>query len=309
MGTPDFAIPSLKALALEHEIIAVYTQPDRPSGRGNHLTASPIKSEALKMGIPVFQPEKLTLPGEFEKLQILKPDFIVVVAYGQILKKNVLELPSLGCINIHGSLLPRWRGAAPIHWSIMGGDKETGVTTMHMAEKLDAGDMLLSKAIQIGDQETVNKLHDRMSVLGAELILPTLAGLENKSLKGVHQNESLVTYASKITKEMSPLQWQSNSAVILERRIRALNRWPGTTLKLEFAPEKKLFVRKSHVILGQFQFGKLIDYAGEIVLGTVENGLILDRLQWEGKSEQSPAEFLNGLRGRKLEMPLGSVKQ
>ena len=170
MGTPEFAVKALDGIAREHQVLGVYTQPDKPSGRGLGVTASAVKKRTLDLGLPVYQPEKLSLPGEFEKLAALKPDIIVVVAYGQILKKNVLELPRLGCINIHSSLLPRWRGAAPIQWAILGGDPESGVSTMRLVEKLDAGDVLMQAQTPISDADTAGSLHDRLAVMGAELI-------------------------------------------------------------------------------------------------------------------------------------------
>src|SRR4051812_6098264 len=187
MGTPEFAVGALDAIHKAYEVVGVYTQPDRPVGRGLGLRPSPVKTGALEKGLPIFQPEKLSLPGEFERLQAFKPDLIVVVAYGQILKRNVLELPRLGCVNIHSSLLPRWRGAAPIQWAILGGDTESGVTTMHLVEKLDAGDILLQAKTPISSEDTASSLHDRLAALGAELILPTLQGLADGSLRGRKQ--------------------------------------------------------------------------------------------------------------------------
>ncbi|MGZ3709786.1 MAG: methionyl-tRNA formyltransferase, partial [Bdellovibrionota bacterium] len=211
MGTPEFAVGALDAVHRTHEIVGVYTQPDRPVGRGLEMRASPVKARAVALGLPVSQPEKLSLPGEFEKLQALSPDVIVVVAYGQILRKNVLELPRLGCVNIHSSLLPRWRGAAPIQWAILGGDAESGVSTMHLVEKLDAGEVLLQARTPLAEHETAGTLHDRLAAMGAELIVPTLNGLAEGSLQGQVQDESKVTYASKLTKEMEWLQGASET--------------------------------------------------------------------------------------------------
>src|SRR4051812_47670544 len=218
MGTPEFAVPSLESTKGAHEILAVYTQPDRPVGRGLELRASAIKSRALELGLEVRQPEKLTLAGEYEKLAALKPDVIVIVAYGQILRKNVLELPRLGCVNVHSSLLPRWRGAAPIQWAILGGDRETGVSTMHLVEKLDAGDVLLQKSTPISKEETAKSLHDRLATMGAGLLGETLRGLESGTLKGQPQDETEVTYASKLSKEMEWLD-PALPAAELDRRI------------------------------------------------------------------------------------------
>src|SRR4051812_46187693 len=209
MGTPEFAVPALKRIHSEHSVLAVYTQPDRPVGRGLEVRQSAVKAEALKLGLPIRQPEKLTLPGEVEALSALGPDVIVVVAYGQILKKTVLDLPRLGCINIHSSLLPRWRGAAPIQWAILSGDRESGVTTMNLVEKLDAGDILLQSKTPIARADTAGTLHDRLAGMGAELVSETLKGLEAGTLKGRTQDEAQVTYASKLTKEMEWLDPQA----------------------------------------------------------------------------------------------------
>lgn len=300
MGTPHFSIPTLEALHRHHSIVGVYTQPDKPVGRGLDLQASPIKQKAMELGLPVFQPEKLTQPGEYEKLQALNADAIVVVAYGQILKRNVLDLPLLGCINIHSSLLPRWRGAAPIQWALMGGDAETGITTMHMAEKLDAGDILLQKSTPITPEDTTSSLHERLAQIGAELILPTLAGLESKALKGQVQDESKITYAAKLTKAMEWLD-PTATAVTLDLRIRALNPWPGTSLRVgERLRIKKAQLRKN--IHGKS--GSLFEQNGMLLLGTSQGSLELQILQWEGKKEVGAAEFLNGLRGRNKTLPL-----
>lgn len=301
MGTPDFAVPVLEALAQKCIIAAVYSQPDRPVGRGLDLKAPPVKVKALELGIPVFQPEKLTLPGEYEKLEALRPDAIVVVAYGQILKRNVLTLPRLGCINVHSSLLPRWRGAAPIHWAILGGDLETGVTTMHLVEKLDAGDTLLQKKTPIGPNDTAATVHDRLSQMGAELILPTLEGLASGQLQGISQDEARVTYASKLSKEMEWLDTRQ-SAEILDRRIRALNPWPGTSVNVA---GQRLKIRQGHLRKElQGPQGQIFERSGMILLGTSEGSIELLQLQWDGKKNLGPAEFLNGLKGRGQSLPL-----
>jgi methionyl-tRNA formyltransferase len=257
----------------------------------------------------VHQPEKLTLPGEFEKLAALKPDVIVVVAYGQILKRNVLDLPRHGCINIHSSLLPRWRGAAPIQWAILGGDSESGVSTMHLLEKLDAGDVLLQARTPISADDTAGTLHDRIRDLGAQLILPTLAGLADGSLKGKPQDESRVTYASKLTKEMEALD-PAESAAVLDRRVRALNPWPGTSLWVEAgAAPQRLKVKRARPradISGPQ--GKLFEKNGMLLFGCAAGALELLSLQWDGKKEVDAAGFLNGLKGRGQALPLGTVR-
>lgn len=300
MGTPEFAVPALNAVHGAHTLVGVYTQPDKPVGRGLDLRASPVKVRALELGLAVYQPEKLSQPGEFERLQALKPDLILVVAYGQILKKNVLDLPRLGCVNIHSSLLPRWRGAAPIQRAILAGDPVTGITTMHLVEKLDAGDILLQKTTSISTEDTASTLHDRLASLGAELILPTLEGLSDGSLQGVKQDELKVTYAAKLTKEMEALN-PSESALQLARQVRALNPWPGTSLDLgQRLKVKQVRVRsdlKGHE-------GQIYEKAGMLLLGTSEGALELIRLQWDGKKEVDAGGFLNGLRGRGQILPI-----
>jgi methionyl-tRNA formyltransferase len=301
MGTPEFAVLALEAVHANSEIVGVYTQPDKPVGRGLDLRASPVKVKALSYDLEVHQPLKLSQPGEFEKLQALKPDLIIIVAYGQILRKNVLELPRLGCVNIHSSLLPRWRGAAPIQWAILGGDEESGVTTMKLVEKLDAGDILLQAKTPISQNDTAGALHDRLAKMGAELIVPTMQGLADGSLKGIVQDESKVTYASKLTKEMEVLD-PSESAEVLERRVRALNPWPGTSVTVG---GQRLKIKRARLRADiQGNTGKLFEKAGMLLLGCASGALELHSVQWDGKKEVDAAGFMNGLRGRGQSFPL-----
>jgi methionyl-tRNA formyltransferase len=225
-GTPEFAVPPLEMLlGSPHEVCAVYTQPDRPAGRGQKLKPGPVKSVAEAHGIPVFQPIGLKDPEEQEKLRALKPDLLVVVAYGLILPKAVLDIPRLGCVNIHASLLPRWRGAAPIQRAILAGDELTGVTLMFIEPRLDAGPMLYKKVCRIGRLETAGELHDRLSRLGAEALAEILPGLEAETARPEVQDEAQVTYAAKLEKSEALLDW-SKPAVELERQVRAFNPWP-----------------------------------------------------------------------------------
>jgi methionyl-tRNA formyltransferase len=225
-GTPEFAVPPLEALlAGPHEICAIYTQPDRPAGRGRKLTPSPVKQVAERHGIPVFQPVGLKDPAEQEQLRALQADLMVVVAYGLILPKAVLDIPRLGCINIHASLLPRWRGAAPIQRAVLAGDDATGVTIMFIEPRLDAGPMLLKKTCSIGPLETAGELHDRLSRLGADALMEALPALESGAMQPEIQDESLVTYAAKLDKEEALLDW-TKPAIDLERQVRAFNPWP-----------------------------------------------------------------------------------
>ncbi|XTQ94847.1 methionyl-tRNA formyltransferase [Xanthomonas sacchari] len=225
-GTPDFAVPSLRAAAQRHEVVAVYTQPDRPAGRGRGLTPSPVKLEAVARGIPVLQPQTLRAPETLQALRALQPDLIVVVAYGLILPKAVLVIPTHGCWNVHASLLPRWRGAAPIQRAIEAGDSETGVCLMQMEAGLDTGPVLLSQRTPIGADETGGQLHDRLAALGAQVLADGL-GLLRAGLRPVAQPqpEAGVTYAHKLDKAQARLDWQQPAAQ-LARQVRAFDPWP-----------------------------------------------------------------------------------
>ncbi|QSA96808.1 methionyl-tRNA formyltransferase [Methylococcus sp. EFPC2] len=225
-GTPDFAVPTLRMLlASGHEIAAVYTQPDRPAGRGRKTQPSPVKELALAHGIPVIQPESLRPAEEQDRLRSYGADLMVVIAYGLILPKAVLEIPRLGCVNVHASLLPRWRGAAPIQRAILAGDAETGVTIMCIEPKLDAGPMLHKARTPIAPLESAQDLHDRLAVLGAEALRASLPGIETASLQPEIQDESGVTYAEKLEKREAAIDW-TRPAVELERQVRAFNPWP-----------------------------------------------------------------------------------
>ncbi|WP_187385769.1 methionyl-tRNA formyltransferase [Gorillibacterium timonense] len=226
MGTPDFAVPSLRVLLEEgYEIVGVVTQPDRPKGRKRVLTPTPVKVEALEHGIPVLQPERLRRPEAVAKVAALAPDLIVTAAYGQILPKAVLELPRLGCINVHGSLLPKYRGGAPIQYAVMNGDAESGVTIMYMAEGIDTGDMISKVVVPITDEDTAGTLFDKLSVEGAELLRRTLPELIAGKITAVPQNVAEATHSPTIKREDEQLDW-SRPANVLFNQIRGLNPWP-----------------------------------------------------------------------------------
>ncbi|EGG98528.1 Methionyl-tRNA formyltransferase [gamma proteobacterium IMCC2047] len=232
-GTPDFAASSLAALLNStHQLVGVYTQPDRPAGRGRKLSASPVKQLALEHGIPVYQPLSLKEDTEQDILKSLNADLMVVVAYGLILPKAILEIPKLGCINVHASLLPRWRGAAPIQRAVLAGDAESGVTIMQMDIGLDTGDMLLTKSCPINDDDTGSSLHDRLAKLGAECLLEALIDLPTLQQQATPQDDNLANYADKLDKSQARINWQQ-SAVKIDRLVRAFDSWPVAFSELD----------------------------------------------------------------------------
>lgn len=227
MGTPDFAVPALSALyEAGHEILAVVSQPDKPKGRHGALSAPPVKEKALSLGIPVLQPEKASDEAFLREMRALSPDIIVVAAYGKLLKPALLELPRYGCVNIHASLLPRWRGAAPIQWAVIEGDRTAGITTMQMDAGLDTGDMLLKREIEVAPEETGGSLFEKLSALGGELITETLRRIEDGTIPREKQPEEGMTYARMLTKEMGDIDWSADAEAI-ERLVRGLCPWPG----------------------------------------------------------------------------------
>lgn len=234
-GTPEFAVPTLQTLIdAGHDVCGVYTQPDRPAGRGRKLTASPVKQLALTQNIPVYQPENFKNPESIAELTALQADLMVVIAYGLILPQAVIDAPKLACINVHGSLLPRWRGAAPIHRALMAGDDKTGVTIMKVVKKLDAGDMLYKVECPISVADTSSSLHDTLAKMGAAALVEVVSQYQQGTVQAEPQDEALVTYAHKLGKQEAVLDWQL-SAVELDRKIRGLNAWPvaQTSLKGE----------------------------------------------------------------------------
>jgi methionyl-tRNA formyltransferase len=294
-GTPDFAVSSLKALnESRHKVIAVYTQPDRPAGRGRKLQASPVKQYAVAHDLPVFQPDNLKNQEDVNRLESLQPDIMVVVAYGLILPPSVLEIPRKGCLNVHASLLPRWRGAAPIQRAIEAGDKTTGVTIMQMDTGLDTGAMLLKKETPIGKDDTAANLHDRLAELGAEALLLALEKLEQGSLSGEPQNEHEATYAKKLEKAEALIDW-SMPADALARKVRAFNPWPAANCS--FAG-KRLRVLQANVIPSsnnKAEIGMVSEIGDDIISVQTGDGLLaISQLQLEGGRPQTVREFLNG---------------
>ena len=291
MGTPDFAVPSLqKLLDAGFEVCAVYTQPDKPKGRGHKLQAPPVKELALQHEIPVFQPTSLRKEEVQQELQSFQPDVIVVVAYGKILPKAVLDLPRLGCINVHGSLLPKYRGAAPIQWTVINGDGTGGVTTMFMGEGLDTGDMLLKAETPVGAEETAGQLFDRLKDLGADLLLETLEKLEQGTLTPVPQNEEDATHAPMLSKELSVIDW-SKPARELHNLIRGLNPWPSAYSYLD---GKKLKIHASRVVEGSGEVGKAFAKVGNWLVYCGEDALELTEIQTENGKRMDGKSYLLG---------------
>ncbi|MFZ5959695.1 methionyl-tRNA formyltransferase [Pseudomonas knackmussii] len=293
-GTPDFAAEHLKALLdTPHQIVAVYTQPDRPAGRGQKLMPSPVKQLAVEHGLPVLQPPTLRNEEAQAELAALKPDLMVVVAYGLILPQVVLDIPRLGCINSHASLLPRWRGAAPIQRAVEAGDAESGVTVMQMEAGLDTGPMLLKVATPISAEDTGGSLHDRLARLGPPAVIEAIAGLAAGTLKGEAQDDALATYAHKLSKDEAKLVW-SLPATELERRVRAFDPWPvcHTTLNGE-----TLKVWAARLGEGKGEPGKILDASRDgLLVACGEGSLLLTRVQLPGGKPLAFADLFNSRR-------------
>ncbi len=294
MGTPDFSVPVLDALAGGgHQIAAVVTQPDKPKGRGKAVVMSPVKEKALELGIPVYQPIKARDPEFVQVLKELDPDVIVVVAFGQILPKSILTLPTFGCVNIHASLLPKYRGAAPIQWAVIHGEKESGVTTMMMDEGIDTGDMLEKRSVELSPDETGGSLHDKLSRMGAELILSTLSKLEEGTLVPTPQTEEDSCYAKMLTKAMGDIDWTMD-AVSIERMIRGLNPWPSAYTRWN---QKTLKIWKAKPLDQEYEgaCGEVVyTDKGAIYVKTGKGTLSIEELQPEGKKRMETESFLRG---------------
>ncbi len=292
MGTPDFAVPSLQILIENgYEVCAVYTQPDKPKGRGHKLMPSPVKELALSRNIPVFQPGTLRTPEAAEQLRSLKPELFVVVAYGKILPKEVLEIPPLGCVNVHGSLLPKYRGAAPVQWAVLNGDSVSGVTTMLLNEGVDTGDILLKEQTHVGEEETAGELFDRLKETGAQLLLKTLKGLSEGSIQPVPQKEEEATFAPLLSKELSCLDWNL-SAKELFNRIRGLNPWPGAYGILD---GKKLKIHRARVVpYLSGEPGTLTELAEGMAVFCKEGALLLTEIQPENGKKMDSKSYLMG---------------
>ena len=295
MGTPDFAVPSLDALAVAgHQLVGVFSQPDKPKNRGMKLQPTPVKVCAERLGVPVFQPTKLRDGTALETIRQLDPDLIVVAAYGRILPQEILDYPRLGCINVHSSLLPKYRGAAPIHWAILNGEKETGVTIMHMALALDAGDIIRQRATPIDPDETVEDLHDRLAQLGAELLVETVAQLADGTATRTPQEESQVTLAPMLSRALSPMDW-TRPARALHDQVRGLIPWPAAVTELGGVRCKILATTVLDETTGKAP-GSVVaaDKTGLKLACGDGRVLRIDRLQADGGKRLAAADYLRG---------------
>jgi methionyl-tRNA formyltransferase len=300
LGTSEFAVPALRALVdAGHDVAAVYTRAPKAAGRGQQERKTPVHQVAEELGLPVRTPKSLKSEEEAAAFKALDLDAAVVVSYGHILPKNFLDAPVLGCINIHGSLLPRWRGAAPIHRAILAGDSETGVTTMHMDEGLDTGPMLLAERTPISAADTAETVHDRLAALGATLIVSTLDGLVTKSIEPVPQPDEGVTYAHKLGKEEGLLDWRRPAAE-LERKVRAFHPWPGTSFELN--GERVKVLEAALALAGGAPGTVAIGRDGFPLVACGVGGLKLVTLQRPGKAAQPADAFLRGFA-----LPAGTV--
>lgn len=323
MGTPDFSVPTLEMLVhSRHQVIGVVTQPDKPKGRGKEIQMSPVKETALKYGIPVYQPARAREEDFVQTIRDLKPDVMVVIAFGQILSKELLEVPEYGCVNIHASLLPKYRGAAPIQWAVINGDEETGITTMQMDVGMDTGDMLEKIVVKLDEKETGGSLFDRLSLLGGDLILSTLDKIEKGTITRTPQDHDKATYVKKIEKAFGDIDW-TRPAVEIERLIRGLNPWPsafthvnGKLLKIWEAdvepdneavdeaeiPEGMVLQSELDAVRGAGKgqtasddCGRILEAEADRLLVQTGDGILrIGSVQLEGKKRMDTASFLRG---------------
>jgi methionyl-tRNA formyltransferase len=301
IGTGDIGVPSLRALqeSPEHEVLAVVTQPDKPAGRNQQMKTSPIKDVSANASLPILQPDRIKAPQAIAQLQALHPDVIVVMAYGQILPRAVLDIPRIACLNLHASLLPRWRGAAPIQAAIAAGDAKTGITVMYMNEGLDTGDVLLRHEIDIGALETGGSLHDRLAQISPPALLEALTLLGKGAAPRTPQDDAAATHAPKLNRKSGRIDW-SEPAGTIERKIRAYNPWPGASTNLAIGGEKprtlKIFGAK--VVDGKETPGTILQSDEDgLVVATGDGALSLQEVQIEGKRRMAAAEFVRGNRG------------
>ena len=297
MGTPQFAVPCLqRILEAGYPVSGVFTQPDKPKGRGYKMVPPPAKELALEKGLPVFQPASLKPDESFETLRSLNPDLIIVVAYGKILPKRVLDLPKYGCINVHASLLPKYRGAGPIQWAVLNGETETGVTTMMMAEGVDTGDMLEQTRTPIGENETADELYTRLSQIGADTLLTTLRKLENGSLLRTPQDDSLSSHAPMLDKTLSPIDFTKDARTI-HNQIRGLSSWPAASTTYK---GKRLKVYESRLVPVDGEPGTVLD-PKKFIVACGKGAVQLVSVQYEGGKRMPADAFLRGKPAEKGE--------
>lgn len=296
MGTPDFAVPSLKGLVeAGYEVCGVFTQPDKPKNRGMKLQPTPVKEFAMTQNIPVFQPVTLKDAAVIEQIRALDPTLIVVAAYGRILPETVLQIPPMGCINVHSSLLPKYRGAAPINWAVICGEQETGVTIMYMAKELDAGDIIAQQSTPIDPEETVETLHDRLAGIGGQLLVNTVKQMEQGTAKRVPQDPALVTYAPMLSRALSPIDWRK-SAHEIHNQVRGLTPWPGSTTQIINGKPMKIITVTETGEKTCTEAGTIVS-AGEAGIDIAcGDGRVLRvlELQAEGKRRMPAADYLRG---------------
>lgn len=296
MGTPDFAVSALEALIQsEHEVVGVVTQPDKPKGRGKEMQFPPVKECAVKYNIPVYQPVKVKTPEGVETLRSFGADIFVVAAFGQILSKEILDMPKYGCINIHASLLPKYRGAAPIQWAVINGDKQSGVTIQQMNEGIDTGDIWLKSVVDLEPKETGESLYEKLSKTGAELVLQVLLIIEEGKVKPEKQDESLSTHVGKLSKALGCIDW-NKSAVEIERLIRGLNSWPSAYTSFK---GKTLKIWDADVVEQSADGvpGSIAEVTKEsITVNTGDGKLLLKNIQLEGKKRMAVKDFLLGYK-------------
>lgn len=305
IGTGEIGLPVLRALleSPQHELVGVVTQPDKPAGREQRIQASPIKSEMGATAIPVLQPERIRNQDAVAQIRALAPEAIVVMAYGQILPRSVLDLPKIACLNLHASLLPRYRGAAPIQAAIVGGDQATGITVIYMDEGLDTGDILLQKPLRILPNETGGSLHDRLAQLAPETLLDALAQLSAGNASRIPQNSAHVTYAPKLTREDGRIDWRE-SAELIERKIRAYDPWPGSFSEIENPGGKPRHLKILQASVNEKQFGTpgaiCTPNESEFLVATGRGSLRLEEVQLEGKRRMRAADFLRGFSSPRI---------
>ena len=296
VGTGAIGVPTLRALMnSRHEVVAAVTQPDKPVGRNQRIEAPPIKQALANSSIPVFQPARIKDPAAIDHIDRYRPDVVVVMAYGQILPRGVLEAPQVACINLHASLLPKWRGAAPIQAAIAAGDLRTGITVMYVDEGLDTGDILLREIIEILPDDTGGSLHDRLAQLAPSALLEALESLETQEAPRIPQNSTEASYAPKLHRESGRTNW-SEPANVIERKIRAYNPWPGafTELKTGSIGSRKLKIYKAVVVDQHGQPGEILTSDNNLVIATGTQAISLIEVQLEGRKRMSAADFIRG---------------